>query len=291
MNKKNISLGILLISMGIMWILNDLNIINFRFIYILNGFLDLWPLILIIVGINIIFKNDILNNVLWILFFVIVVFYGTFIHKDYDSNENIQGEDISIEMEEDIISGELDLSIGAASFEIGEEIKEYGVLRHNGKFNYKTIDKNNTRSLIINSRERLNMNKSDNHLFLGLNNNIPWGIDIETGASKSILNLQDIIVEELDLEIGAGSIEINLGDKSPSTNIDIEGGASSIDLNIPNNSGIKIRMDGALNSTNIEGLDLVEEGKYLVSQGFEDSENKFYIDIELGVGSLDINYY
>lgn len=291
MNKKNISLGVSLIVIGVIWLLSDLNVIDFSFRYILDGILELWPIILIIIGVNIIFKNDILNNVLWVLFFITVIFYGSYIQKNYDYNRDISDEDISIELEQEIENGELDLNIGATSFEIGEESKEYAVFKHNGQFNHKITESNNTKSLFIENKKGINYKDRSSNLFVGLNNNIPWNIDIDSGASKGNLDFKNIIVEELDVDIGAESLKITLGNKSSNTNIDIDAGASSIDINIPNNSGVKIRIDGALNSTNFKDLNLVEEGKYLITEGFDDSPNKFYIDVDMGVGSFNINYY
>lgn len=291
MNKKNISLGFILILLGIVLTLNELNIVDFSFRYIIDGLIELWPIVLIILGISIIFKNDVLNNVLWIIFLIGVILYGSNLQRTYDYNVDVEEESISIELEDNIEKGKLELDIGATIFDIGEENYDYTVINHNGYFDYKTVEKNNIQNLTIKNKKRFNIKDRSNNLFLGLNNKIPWIIDIDSGASKGNLDLENIIVEELDLDIGAENINIRLGNKSPSTKIDIDAGASSIDLNIPSNSGIKIKIEGALNSTNLNDLNLIEEGKYLISKDFENNRNKFYIDVDMGVGKFNINYY
>jgi len=291
MNKQNISFGIILIVIGILWILGNLGITTFNFRYIVDTIVEFWPLILIIIGINIIFKNEIFNNVLWIIFFIFVLVYSSFIQNNPNYTQDLQGEDTSLELEEEIDRGELNLDLGAASFEIGRENDQYAVIKHTGEFLYKVKNKDNKKILKLENKKGINLRNRFSKLLVGLNNNISWKIDINSGASRGVLDLEDIIVEELDIETGAQSMEIILGDKSPTTNIDIEAGASKIDLNLPSNSGLRVKLEGALNTTNLDDLNLISDGQYYISEGFEESKNKYYLDIEMGVGSLNINYY
>ncbi|KXZ40251.1 hypothetical protein JWYL7_1326 [Alkalithermobacter thermoalcaliphilus JW-YL-7 = DSM 7308] len=67
MNKNNLSSGIFFIILGVFLVLKNMNVITWS---ILPAFFDLWPLILILIGINIIFnKNKIIIIVSLILFF------------------------------------------------------------------------------------------------------------------------------------------------------------------------------------------------------------------------------
>lgn len=296
MNKKNIVSGVLLILAGLIWLLSDFGIIDFNFKYFIYSFFELWPLIFIIIGLGLIFKNNTLNNILWLVFLIILVLYGSHMEKNYNQKQEIGREDrqdknISIDLEERIERGELDLNIGASFFEIKGEEEGFALLKHNGQFNHRIGKDNETQSLIIDSDRGVNWRDRSNNLFLGLNNKLTWNIDIDSGAGKGILDLEDIILQEVNIDMGAQGLEMTLGNKSPTTNIDIDGGASSIDINIPKGSGVRLKLDGALNSTNLKDLDLTERDDYLITEGFEDSPNKFYLDIDMGVGNLNINYY
>ena len=73
---------------------------------------------------------------------------------------------------------------------------------------------------------------------------------------------------------------------------DIDAGASQIKINIPKDSGLKVELDGGLNTSNLDQLGLIklDNGDY-ISQNYDLSLVKFEIDVDMGVGSFEINYY
>lgn len=75
-NYKNIFWGSILVIMGIMFFLDQLNLIDFEWYMVWQ----LWPLILILLGINLIPMNDYLKLVISIVFiiiaFILVFKYG-----------------------------------------------------------------------------------------------------------------------------------------------------------------------------------------------------------------------
>ncbi|OLS03612.1 LiaI-LiaF-like domain-containing protein [Tissierella creatinophila] len=299
--NKKVNLGIVLIVIGIIWILSNLNLINVNVYnivnYMIRGVFDLWPLILVIVGINIMFKREGLNTILWILFFIVLIVYSLFIKGNIlekTSNGNLKDEIYTVEMREDIEKGKLDLDVGATSFNIDPIDDDFAKLEHDGTFNYKFSRKGNEENLYISNEipnDILN-NKNKRSFELGLNKEIPWELDLDVGAISGNLNLKDIMVKKLDVDMGAGKIEITLGDKAELTSMDIDAGASQIILNIPESSGLKLNYDGALNSTNFDDLGLIktENGKY-VSDNFNAASSKYEIEVDMGVGQFSINYY
>lgn len=297
--SKKWTLGIILISLGILWILSNLNIIDISLYRIvgntIGGLFDLWPLILIIIGVSIIFKKETLNTILWIGFLALVIIYSLFIKNDIrqnSSSENFKEETYSTEMNSNIERGSLDLDIGGSNFKIEGIEEEFMKLDHDGAFNYKFNRDERTENIYISSKKNIIQNGMDRNLKLAINKTIPWRFDLNMGAVSGILDLKDIMVEELDLDMGAGKVEVTFGDKSELTSIDIDSGASQIIFNIPKESGLKIYMDGALNSTNLDqlGLTKLDRGEY-VSNNFNSSDSKFEIEVDMGVGSFEINYY
>lgn len=296
---KKVTLGIILITLGIVWILSNLNIIDinpYRLISnTIGGLLDLWPLILIIVGISIIFKKEALNTALWIAFVAIVLIYSLFIKTDIRQNpssENFKEETYSSDMNSNIEKGNLDLDIGASNFIVEAIDDNFIKLDHDGAFNYKLSREGRTENIYISSKKNILQNGMNRKLKLGINSSIPWRIDLDMGAASGNLDLKDIRVEEFDLDMGAGKIELTFGDKIELTSIDIDSGASQIILNIPKDSGLKIYMDGALNSTNLDKLALtkLDRGEY-ISNNFNSADSKFEIEVDMGVGNFEINYY
>lgn len=299
--NKKVNLGIVLIVIGIIWILSNLNLINVNVYnivnYMIRGVFDLWPLILVIVGINIMFKKEGLNTILWIAFLIVLIVYSLFIKDNIlekSSNGTLKDEIYTEEMRVDIEKGKLDLEVGATSFNIGSIDDNFVKLEHDGAFNYKFSRKEGEDNLYISNEipNDIFNNKNKRNFELSLNKEIPWEIDMDLGAVTGNLNLKDIMVEKVDVDMGAGKIEITLGDKAEFTFIDIDAGASQIILNIPKSAGLKLNYDGALNSTNFDDLGLIktEKGKY-ISGDFNAAITKYEVEVDMGVGQFTINYY
>lgn len=79
MKNKNVPLGVLFILLGILWFLDNLNILDFQWRFLITGLMDLWPLILVVIGINILIKNKTVEKGIWILFFIILLGYSFFL--------------------------------------------------------------------------------------------------------------------------------------------------------------------------------------------------------------------
>lgn len=78
MKKEGLFLGIVLILIGSLWLLGNLNIISFSIydlgIYI-RRVLKLWPLILIVVGTNMITDNRFVKGIVYALSALVLLFY------------------------------------------------------------------------------------------------------------------------------------------------------------------------------------------------------------------------
>lgn len=302
--NKKINLGIILIVVGILWILSNLNLININFHDIINhmirGIFDLWPLILIVIGIDIIFKKDALNTVLWILFFTLVIVYSFFIKDNIlrtPLNGNQEGiytpETLEeIEMRNSIERAKLYLDVGATNFNIVSVEDELLSLDHDGDFKYSFDSRGSTENIYISNKSNIFKNADKRNFELGLNKNIPWNLDLDIGAVAGKMNLEDIDIGKIDLDIGAGSVELTLGDKAKLTSIDIDAGASQIVLNVPQNCGVRISIDGAFKSTNLDEIGLIKTDKNnYVSGNFNTSSSKYEIEVDMGVGEFTLNYY
>lgn len=261
----------------------------------LRGIFDLWPLILVVIGIGMIFKKELLNVVLWILFLVILVAYSFFIkdnifEKDY--NNTFEEEIYSTEMRKEIEKGKLHLDVGATSFKIDSIEDDLIKIEHDGAFKYKFNNKDSIENVHISNKGNTFINGKSRNFELGINREIPWEFKMNMGAVSGELNLKDIIVNQINLDMGAGNLDMTLGNKNNFTSIDIDAGASKIIINVPKDVGLKIDLDGALNSTNLDKIGLIEESKGIyISDNYDRASSKYEIEVDMGVGNFDINYY
>lgn len=298
MKNRHISLGILLILLGGLWLLDNLNILNFHWTYLLDAIFDLWPLILVVIGISLLVKNRIVEEILWILFIVIFLGYSFFLQGNtpIESPNGIYKNQVySTKMTEDITKGEVDLDIGGMGFAITSGNVKLASLSSTQRLEYEVNTTSSVKRISISNPDYLQgiTGRASKHsLDLKINESIPWNFNIDAGAIDGKLDLQDIQVEELNLDMGAGKAEIYLGEKSPSSNININTGLSQIILHIPNESGIKVNFEGGLNSSNLSELGLIKQGEdSYISKNYRGATSKYNINAEMGLGEFEIEYY
>lgn len=293
MDNKKIGAGLFLIILGGLFLLVNLGYISFNIFF---SILDLWPLLLVVAGVNIIFnKRPIVALITWIIFFIILILYGSFYGgRDMGSSgENINTSFFKLA---ETSRGKLDLDIGAAKINIASEKNDLLKLDGYGRqLDYEHSLKNDDKIAIFDFANKnfspITSNKTSSNYNFKLNENVIWDLDLNLGAISGILNLKNISVESIDLDIGAGDLDIILGDKHDSPNLKINGGVSNLSIAIPKTAGIKIKLDGALNKTDMDNLDLDKVGDYYISPNYEEKDVKIDFYTSMGVGKIKFKVY
>ncbi len=115
-------------------------------------------------------------------------------------------------------------------------------------------------------------------------------LNVQTGATDAHLDLSNLLVSNLDVNVGAASTWIRLPEAARTTNAHIAGGASVITLEIPPGVGAQIRHRGGLSSVNIDQsrFPLVGDGLYR-SADYLTATNNVDISIETGVTSIQVS--
>ena len=98
---------------------------------------------------------------------------------------------------------------------------------------------------------------------VALTREIPLQLELETGASESRLNLQDLRVTELSLKTGASSTTITLPANAGQTRVNVQSGAASVDLRVPQGVAARIRVQSGLAGINIDRDRFPETGRRL----------------------------
>ncbi len=122
---------------------------------------------------------------------------------------------------------------------------------------------------------------------LSVNRTIPLKMKMETGASDNHLDLRGSQLKELHLETGASSTEIYLPEKAGETKVHIESGASSIRVHVPEKVAARIKV-GGLVGKNINTNRFKKDGDNYQSAGYAEAANRADIEIDSGVGSIEI---
>lgn len=294
MRERRTGIGIFLLFAGILWLLMNFGILSWS---ILDAAFQLWPLIFVVIGISLIFSNNtIVRTGAWLVFLAAIILYGTFVPGNAGRNTadpNLQSN-IAVEKPTETQNGLLKLGLGGANLEIGSTSTnlisgefsdrdiEHSVKYENGN-ETAVVEIDKKRVTVIN-RESISGNCQ-----LSLNDSVLWDMEMKTGAIRGDMDLSGLKVRNLDIDVGAAKLDLTLGSGYPATYVKMDAGASSIDVNVPAESGVKVKLDGALNGTNLGELGWSKQGDWYVSPNYDSASSKIDMDIDMGVGSFKVN--
>lgn len=324
MKSNRLIPGIILILIGVMFLLRSYGYLHFHF----WNLFYLWPIIIVMIGINLIFAN---NKSAWATLLKVgviilgfgLLFFGNFSNRhpfwnsysyhfdndhddDDDYNEGrrvtkIEGESVFTETYTDSVrSAELNISGGATTYKLSDTTNQLFNANTQEFFGHYTLKSEKKDSLYV-----LNFKMDDAHgrrfewggdheqsnvATFKLNANPEWNINLATGATDLDFDLSKFKVRSLDLAGGAGAFKIKFGQPLTTTNVDISTGASDVDISIPANAACRITKASALSSNNFEGFNKVGDNAYETA-GFAGATNKIYIKIKGGMSSFKVKRY
>lgn len=286
MNNRKLTGGIFLIVLGALFLLANLGYISFDMLF---GVFDLWPLLLVVAGINILFnRKPIIVLITWIIFFTVLILYGTFYEK---VNTGVDFKTHFVKPVETSY-GELNLNMGAARINVDSEKDNLLKVDARGiKLDHNNAYKNDMETAIFNFANKNHSSTvyriRDSSYNFKLNEDVIWDLDLNLGAVSATLNLENIATRTVDLDMGAGNFEIILGNKYNKSDIKIDSGASNINITVPKDAGIKIKLDGSLNRINIDDLNLIRLGDYYISPDYDEKDVKLAFRVNMSVGKVD----
>lgn len=309
-NNERSDFGFTLIAIGVIWLLFKFNILNFSLFGALS---QLWPLILVVAGVNLVFRSRrAISFITWSLFIVALVWYGQTgggaagnlvyqITGDEPAPRDASWEQYDapvgeINIEDGMTQGNLkmDLGFGGVYIDSSEsDTIEYKIPEDVTNVYERSSGK--TTSVEFEQKEKLIFNWDDNdHLnySLALPENLEWDLDLNTGAIDANIDVSELDVKNIDIDCGAGDIEIKYGLKSSLVYTEIDCGATEITLNVPEGAGVELSMDGLVSDSKvfIPGMKKISDGIYR-TDNFDEEEVKLFIDIDTGVGEVDLNRY
>ncbi|HEY9062140.1 MAG TPA: hypothetical protein VIO64_16820 [Pseudobacteroides sp.] len=302
MKTGKIGLGVFLLAIGIIWILISFNVISFSYVttFFISAF-KLWPLILIFIGVNLVFKyNSAVKTISWILYFSIVLSYGIIanpkigfegvkINLDLGNRRNENYVKYSEKIKEATKNGKIDISLGATKINLDGNTKELFSADVPESVKLNKVDYSNNDKDV-----KIDLNKS--HYFdfasktcsFNLNKNVLWDIDMNTGAINGTMDMTDIKLKKLDLNIGASSIDMKFGSGYDKTKVDINAGASNINLTVPRSSGIRIKISKITNHTNLDSLGWNKNKDVYESPNYDKAESKIDMEVQMGISNFNV---
>jgi len=120
-----------------------------------------------------------------------------------------------------------------------------------------------------------------------LRDDVPMTLDVGLGAGESKLDVSALSISELDLNVGVGGVEVDLtGDREQDVDVTIRGGVGEATVLLPQDVGVRARVDGGLGEVDARGL-TAQDGVY-VNEAYGESDATITLSIEGGIGGVTL---
>jgi hypothetical protein len=307
-SPRSLRWGIVFIGFGLFWLLyNNSTISGHGFWYLLT----LWPLFLIAIGIEMIFKRTQLKALAYIspaLLAVAFLFAGMEAHQDELHGTGRHSDRFSKKVSDGtqllrakVELGEYDLYVRASS-----NSKLRGGMT--GSHSAPAIDfVESGTDATLDVKDRSSLFSWDWHSFPGvfhvgsLGSNrypefkleapteLPLSLEIEGEESHVELNLKNLSLEDVIANVNDISMSVTIGSVQPLVDISLNGIDNRLLIRLPNGAGLRI--DGAGITSNLSSLGLEQENGAYHTPGFDTLSPKVNVHLTDDLERLQIKTY
>jgi hypothetical protein len=128
---------------------------------------------------------------------------------------------------------------------------------------------------------------SDNDWNLRLSNEVPVELKIDMGAGRGTLRLRELNLTRLQLNMGAGRIDVDLtGDRKQDLQGDIEGGVGEANIRLPKDVGVVVNASGGIGTIDAHGLK--HNGDEYTNEAYGKSPATIHLKVEGGIGRINL---
>jgi len=317
MNKEKLSWGLILLFVGGVLLLDNLDVINFYW----RSVFSMWPVILIVIGVNLLVPKRGMGNAISILVtiaaLVFLAYRGTFPpHSNWwvFNNKSWRTEDrrpngseakriekssgtFIHEYDSTITTAHLNIKGGAVEYEIeGLTDKLFSAEASSliGSHHLETTTNGENADLTFRMRDtkkgNWNVDGGENWAKISLNGNPVWHINLDMGAGAAEFDLTAYKVASLSFKGGAASFEAKMGMPQGETTINAESGVASVEIEVPKAAACRIVVKSGLSSRDFPGFTKQGDGSY-VTDGYDNASNRFTINLKGGLSSFTVKRY
>jgi predicted membrane protein len=120
-----------------------------------------------------------------------------------------------------------------------------------------------------------------------LNNKVPVDFALNFGAGQARLDLGSMQLRGVEVHMGVGQLDLDLrGAPKHSYNVTINGGIGEATVRLSADAAIYAEAHGGIGSIKVRGLQ--NEDGHWVSPSYDRAENKIRIEIQGGIGQINV---
>ncbi len=303
--SDGLGVGVTFIFIGVVWMMAKLGYLNFS---IIGALVDLWPLIFVVIGLNILFRKvPYIGLITWVTFLSAIVGYGIYFAPQ-DNWISWQGDNsftinntstpqvsgnVPMVGNEQVKNGQLELNLSAGNLMMGAS--ESNLIDYTIPQNYVDTEvkvAGETAKLTFSEKRKANIvslkGKSSDYDFY-LNKAILWDISVNVGAADSEMDFTNVPIKDLEINGGAGDFQLTLGELQDKSNVSVNMAAGAVDLTVPENVGLKIVTNGLISDQNFEDQGLTKMDGSFQTSDYDTAAKVIYIEINSAVSDLTLN--
>ncbi|MHB1006642.1 MAG: LiaI-LiaF-like domain-containing protein [Chloroflexota bacterium] len=293
---------LLLIGIGVLFLLNTLNILPWN---VWENLWRFWPVILILIGLDIILGrgNPWASAIMGFVVVAIVLalaFAVAFVPVGFTfsggPNATLEAQSVQVPLD-GARSGTVNVNFGAGTLNVsalGSDTGNLveGSLRHTGgRAIEQQIGRQGDRTTLALSQQgsiSILGNNGTEIWQLRLNHSVPLDLNVEGGAVDAHLDLSQLKVNNLYVNLGASSVRLTMPQAAGLTKATFKSGMASLQIDIPQGVAARITSQGGMSSTDVDQGRFPNRGGYYQSPDYDTAANKVEISIEAGMASVRV---
>ncbi len=190
-----------------------------------------------------------------------------------------------VDVKLDMGVGELSLHGGAR--ELMEAEFRYNIDHWKPEVKYRVTGNRGVLTVKQGKSRRMTVGRKRNEWDISLNDDVPIHLTIDCGVGESKLDLSGLTLKSLDIDMGVGELTVDLsGELKQSLDIVVDCGIGSATLYLPEDVGIRARIDHGIGSVNASGFK--KRGGVYTNDAYGETEVSIDIEVDSGIGSLDL---
>lgn len=303
MSASRIRNGVILLSVGIVLLLNNLGYVDWS---VWESILSLWPVLLIAIGIEKIFAKTSMSFLAYLspILLLLAILGPAYYYYQQTDRGIYEGKTFhwEKEMTPSVKRGYavFDFQVGKLKTSAGQDKLIQAGLDYSRKeplclYNYS--EKDSLVKIELKDRDHLwrgwfNPGSKNRHEWdVFLSDKIPWDLQIENSVMNGDLDFSGIILENLSVDLDVSSLKIKLGNKARSLKAKIDSDVSRLEVFVPRDAGLNIQTRSSLSSTDFQDISVNHEKKRYWTSNFDSAPSKIDISLHGDVSSLKIIGY
>ena len=287
--------GILLLFLGIIFLLQNLNVLPWGLWGTLWHF---WPVLIIIIGASILLRY---HNVWLVSALILAMLFACLGITVWQYGASPPTEKITTAYSEPLGSleqAQIEIDFSGGSLTIDSlppgslNFVEAGSGMRNGDKGMKAESRRHgSEGELHLSLERGSWefwSKGKNSWQVRFNRNIPLTLDVKSAASSVNLDLSQLQITELNMDVDLSNYTVNMPFTAGSVHVYINADLSNLEITIPDGVAVKLMADADLSVLKVDENRFPRKGDYYVSQDFASGKNRIEIELDCDLSRVQV---